>query len=103
VTYVDNAANITSKGLDEDSGFEINRPFYFRSRMPMKRVITMHGNNWIYLRRWTPAHAKHAQWRFDMKTKCIYNMNWKNYVMEIHTQGGHPYIRAVSGVNSRWW
>jgi hypothetical protein len=89
--------------MNKEYGFNINRPFYIRSRMPMKRVVTMHGNNWIYLRRWTPNHAKHAQWRFDEKTKTIYNMHWANYVMEIHSNGGHPYVRAVSGVNSRWW
>jgi hypothetical protein len=85
ITYVDNAANFTTEGLDEQSGFEINRPFYIRSRMPMKRVITMHANRWIYLRRWNPAQAKHAQWRFDIKTKTLYNMHFSKYIMHIHT------------------
>jgi hypothetical protein len=89
--------------MNEEFGFYINRPFYMRSRMPMKRVATKHGNHWIYLRRWTPAHAKHAQWRFDEKTKTIYNMQWTNYVMEIHSNGGHPYVRSTTTVNSRWW
>ena len=89
--------------MNEEFGFYINRPFYIRSRMPMKRVATKHGNHWIYLRRWTAANAKHAQWRFDEKTKTIYNMHWKNYIMEIHGNGGHAYTRATTTVNSRWW
>ena len=89
--------------MNEEFGFYINRPFYIRSRMPMKRVVTMHANHWIYLRRWTPAHKTHAQWRFDEKTKTIFNNNWKNVVMEIHGNGGHPYVRSTGSVNSRWW
>jgi hypothetical protein len=46
--------------MNEEFGFHINRPFYMKSRLPMGRVATMHGNHWIYLRRWTAAHAKHA-------------------------------------------
>jgi hypothetical protein len=89
--------------MNEEFGFYINRPFYMRSRMPMKRVATMHSNHWIYLRRWTESHKAHSQWRFDERTKTIYNMNWKNYVMEIHGNGGHPYVRSTASVNSRWW
>jgi hypothetical protein len=89
--------------MNEEFGLHINRPFYIRSRMPMRRVITMHGNAWIYLRRWTPAHAKHAQWVFDERTKTIRNNHWKSHVMEIHSNGGHPYLRATTTKNSRWW
>jgi hypothetical protein len=89
--------------MNEEFGFYINRPFYMRSRMPMKRVATMHGNHWIYLRRWTPAHKTHSQWRFDEKTKTLFNMWHTNYVMEIHSNGGHPYVRTTTSVNSRWW
>jgi hypothetical protein len=38
VIYLDKAEAIRSKGFNKDFGFHINRPFYIRSRMPMKRV-----------------------------------------------------------------
>jgi hypothetical protein len=36
----------------EDFGFHVNRPFYFVSRLPMRRVAQAHGNNNIMLNRW---------------------------------------------------
>jgi hypothetical protein len=58
VLYVDQAKPTQTKGLNEDFGMHCNRPFYLRSRMPMKRVAECHGANNIWLRRWrknTPA------------------------------------------------
>jgi len=33
-----------TKGLDKDFGFEMNRPFYIQSRLPMGRVLAYPGS-----------------------------------------------------------
>jgi hypothetical protein len=35
VIYLDKAKATETKGLNEEFGFHINRPFYIRSRLPM--------------------------------------------------------------------
>jgi hypothetical protein len=66
----------------KDFGFVCDRPFYLRSRLPMKRVAEMHGNSNVWLKRWR-KNAKPQQWRFDCKSKMVLNMHWKNYALEI--------------------
>jgi hypothetical protein len=86
----------------DDFGFHVNRPFYFRSRLPMKRVAECHGANNIDLRRWRKgAHGQ--QFYFDGVSKTIRSNHWKNYAMEIQGNGGSTNIRMTSGINSRWW
>jgi len=38
--------------MNKDFGFHINRPFYIRSRLPMKRIIECIGANNVTLKRW---------------------------------------------------
>jgi len=102
VVYVDKAAETETKGLNEEFGFFINRPFYIRSRMPMERVMEVHGAAWTRLNRWR-KNVKSQQFYFDEKTKTVRSNHWKNYAIAIYSNGGHPYISATSGVNSRWW
>jgi len=52
VVYVDKSVKDATSGLNKDTGFHINRPFYFRSRLPMKRVAEVIGANNIVLKRW---------------------------------------------------
>jgi hypothetical protein len=86
----------------EDFGFHANRPFYIRSRLPMKRVAMCHGANNIDIRRWV-KNNKTQQFFFDPKTKTIRSNHWKNYAIEIQSNGKSNNIRATSGINSRWW
>jgi len=102
VLYVDKADAIETKGLNEEFGFHINRPFYFRSRMPMKRVIESIGANNITLKRWR-KNVTAQQWWFDEKSKTIHSQQWKNYAMEIQSNGGSSNLRCTSGITSRWW
>jgi hypothetical protein len=88
--------------MNEEFGFYINRPFYFRSRMPMKRVMRCHGGGWIHLNRWVKNRQDQLFW-FDEKTKTIRSQQWKNYAIEKHSNGGHPYMRATATITSRWW
>jgi hypothetical protein len=52
IVYVDEAKKEPTKGLDKDWGFHINRPFYIRSRLPMKRIAECVGANNVTMRRW---------------------------------------------------
>jgi len=70
VVYLDKAGKDETKGLNEEYGFHINRPFYFRSRMPMKRVIRCHGGGWMHLNRWVKNRKDQLFW-FDEKTKTV--------------------------------
>jgi hypothetical protein len=78
IIYLDKAEKMQEKGLHEDFGFHINRPFYIRSRLPMQRLAEMHGNTYIYMRRWV-LNRKGQVWRFNGQDKTIRNENWKNY------------------------
>jgi hypothetical protein len=51
VVYKDKAT-VQSKGLDEDFGFEINRPFYIVSRLPTNRVLEYRGGHNLYIKQW---------------------------------------------------
>jgi hypothetical protein len=70
IVYADKAEATETKGLNEEFGFHINRPFYFRLRLPMKRVAECHGANNIWLRRWRKNETG-QQFIFDEKSKTI--------------------------------
>jgi hypothetical protein len=102
LVYLDEAEKVQEKGLVKDFGFHANRPFYIRSRLPMQRVAEMHGNANIWIRRWR-KNSKQQQWIFDPVKNVIRNMNWKNYAMEIQSNGGSANLRTTTTINSRWW
>jgi len=102
IVYLDKAEEAQSKGLHEDFGFHIGRPFYFRSRLPMKRVVECLGDSNLVLKRWrknTPSQT----FFFDGVSKTIRSNHWKNYAMEIQSNGGSTNMRMTSGITSRWW
>jgi hypothetical protein len=82
IIYVDKAAKTETKGLNEEFGFHINRPFYIRSRMPFQRVAECHGRNNVWLKRWR-KNSKQQQWFFDEVTKTIRNNLWKTHSLDI--------------------
>jgi hypothetical protein len=102
VQYIDQVKKVQSKGLVGDFGFHANRPFYFRSRLPMQRVMEVIGANNITLRRWR-KNTKAQQFYFDETSKTIRSQQWKNYAMEIQSNGGSANLRCTSTINSRWW
>jgi hypothetical protein len=101
IVYVDQAAKTRSKGFNKEFGFHINRPFYIRSRMPMQRVAECHGANNVWQRRWR-KNALGQQWFFDEVSKTIKNNQWKNYSLDIQSNGGSTNVRCTT-TNSRWW
>jgi hypothetical protein len=101
VVYLDKAEKEQTEGMHEDFGFQINKPFYFRSRMPFRRIVEAHGNHHITLRRWRKNQVV-QQWWFDGVSKTVRSQNWKGHAIEIISNGNGNDIR-FAGVNSRWW
>ena len=102
VQYLDEAAKGQKEGLVGDFGFYANRPFYFRSRLPMQRVMECIGANNITLKRWR-KNTIAQQWYFDPVSKTIRSQQWKNRAMEIQSNGGSANLRVTTTINSRWW
>jgi hypothetical protein len=82
VIYVDEADKDRTKGLNSEFGFQINRPFYIRSRLPFQRVIECHGANNVWLKRWR-KNTTAQQWYFDEVSKTIKNNHWKSHSLDI--------------------
>ena len=101
IIYVDQADKIKTTGENEDFGFHVNRPFYIRSRLVMKRVVQCHGASTIKLNRYVKTTV--AQWYFDAVSKTVRSNHWKNYAMQIPGNGGQNELSMTSGINSRWW
>jgi hypothetical protein len=102
IVYMDTFEGIDKEGMNEDFGFEVNRPFYIRSRLPMKRVAEMVGASNIVLKRYVKGRNA-QQFVFDPVSKTIRSNHWKNYCIEIQGNGGNQNLRATSGISSRWW
>jgi len=91
-----------TKGLNEEFGLHINRPFYLVSELPMNKVAEMLGGTNMVLKRWR-KNTRQQQFFFDEKTKTIRNNYWKNYCLDIQSNGNSNNLRTVSSINSRWW
>jgi hypothetical protein len=101
IVYLDKADAIRTKGFNKEFGFHINRPFYIRSRMPMRRIAECHGANNVWLKRWRKNVAA-QQWYFDEVSKTLKNNYWKSHSLDIQGNGGSTNIRCTT-TNSRWW
>ena len=102
VLYLDKKAKTETKGLNEEFGFHINRPFYIVSELPMNRVAECVGANNVTLKRWR-KNVLGQQYYFDEVTKTIRSQTWKNYAMEIQSNGASANLHFTSDINSRWW
>jgi hypothetical protein len=70
VVYKDQAGKDATKGMNKDFGFFINRPFYFRSRLPMKRIAEAVGTN-MKLKRYNSGRLRQQTFIFDEVSKTI--------------------------------
>jgi hypothetical protein len=68
----------------------------------MKRVAEVIGANNITLKR-SRKNVTAQQYFFDCTSKTIRSQQWKNYAMEIQSNGGSTNLRMTSGITSRWW
>jgi len=87
--------------MSKEYGFMINTPFYFRSRLPMRRVVECHGASRLVLRKWVKNRIA-QQFYFDNVSKTIKSQQWKGNSMEIQTQGRGSTLYMTT-TNSRWW
>jgi hypothetical protein len=83
--------------MSKDTGFIVDEPFYFRSRLPMQRVVECAGASNVTLKKWA-NNRKAQQWRFDSTSKTIRNLNWTSYVFSM--EGANLRCRTM---NSRWF
>mgnify|MGYP003960408773 CR=1 FL=1 len=68
----------------------------------MKRVVECIGANNLVLKRWRKNVAAQT-FVFNGVDKTIHSNHWKNYVMEIQSNGGSSNLRMISTITSRWW
>jgi hypothetical protein len=101
IQYVDQTTKEPTEGFNEQFGFHVNRPFYMRSRLPLKRVAECHGANNVWLKKWR-NNVKAQQWYFDGVSKTIRNNHWKSHSLDIFGNGTSNNLRCTS-TNSRWW
>jgi hypothetical protein len=88
--------------LNEEFGFHIKRPFYLVSELPFNRVAEMLGGTNMVLKRWRNGQRQ-QQFFFDEVSKTLRNNYWKNYAIEIQSNGGSSNLKTTSSINSRWW
>jgi hypothetical protein len=82
VVYLDKDDGPKTKGINNDFGFHINRPFYIRSRMMMKRVAECIGANNVTLKKYR-KNVLAQQWYFDGVSKTLKNNQWKSHSLDI--------------------
>jgi hypothetical protein len=101
IVYLDKAGPVETKGLNEEFGFHINRPFYIRSRLPMQRVLECHGANNIWLKRYR-KNVPAQQFYFDEVSKTVKSQQWKDRSLTIQSRGGSSNLHMTT-TDSRWW
>jgi hypothetical protein len=76
VVYTDKAAKEATSGYSKEWGMYINRPFYLRSRMPMRRVAESVSTD-VRLKRYHSGRTRQQTWRFDVTSKTIKSQYYK--------------------------
>jgi hypothetical protein len=72
------------------------------SELPFNRVVEMLGGTNLVLKRWR-KNVRQQQFYFDEVTKTIRNNNWKNYCLDIQSNGGSSNLKTTSSITSKWW
>jgi hypothetical protein len=74
-------------------GFNINRPFYIKSRMTFRRVLVSTNGSNVQIR--TRQQGNYGQmWVFDNVSKTIKSKKWTNKSLQFH--GGWLYVRPTN-------
>jgi hypothetical protein len=101
IVYANKQRKERTTGYSREWGMHINRLFYLRSRMPMRRVAELVGSD-VRLRRYTSSRVRQQTWRFDITSKTIKSDYQRSYSLEIPNSGRNNQLRATT-TNSRWW
>lgn len=104
IIYTDKAEKEQTKGLDKSGfGFEVNRPFYIRSKMPMARVIEVVGGRNLVIRNIDPNHKrKEQQWTFDGTSNTIKSVRYPDRSFDIQS-GGRSNNLQIWRTSARWF
>jgi hypothetical protein len=68
----------------------------------MNRVAEAVGASDVRLKRWVKGRVAQQFW-FDGVSKTLRSQHWKNYCVEIQSNGGNKSVRMTSSISSRWW
>jgi hypothetical protein len=68
----------------------------------MNRIAESIGASQVRLKRWRKNVAA-QQWFFDCVSKTVRSNHWKNYAMEIPSNGNQNELRCTASITSRWW
>jgi hypothetical protein len=101
IVYVDKRGKDATSGYNKDFGFYIGRAFYFRSRLPMKRVAETVSTD-VRLRRWNKGRKRQQTFKYDEVSKTIKSEYYKTYSLTIPNSGRNNQLR-VTTTSSRWW
>jgi len=86
IVYQDKKVKEPTSGMNKDFGFKINKPFYIRSRLPMRRVIQIVGARNARINSFVKGR-KSQQFIFDQRTKTIKSMQWRHRSLDIQSSG----------------
>jgi len=70
IIYKADAEKEQTSGIDKDTGFKINKPFYIKSRMPLGRVAEAIGANNVTLKT-KRVNVKGQQFFYDGVSKTV--------------------------------
>jgi hypothetical protein len=101
IVYTDKATKEPTTGLNKEYGLYINRAFYFRSRLPMKRIAEVVGTD-VRLRTYNSGKVRQQTFKFDQVSKTIKSQWHTSYSLDIANSGRSSNLR-VTTTNSRWW
>jgi hypothetical protein len=87
--------------MDNEFGFYRNRPFYFRSRLPMKRVAELVSARYIRLKRYR-KNVKEQQFIYDGVSHTIKSLRYKDRSLNIANSGRSADLQMIT-TNARWF
>lgn len=102
VVYADTVKAAPTKGLNEDFGFHVNRPFYIVSRLWMNRVIQQTGNGGHLRLRTMNRNEVNQRFVFDGSSKTIKSVRSKELSVAIQSQGRSPNM-ILQPTTARWF
>jgi hypothetical protein len=84
--YLDQKKAEPTSGLDDDTGFYRNRPFYIVSRLPKRRVLEVVGGRNLVIK---TKHSKRQSqlFYFDHLTKTIKSKQYSGRSLDIQSAG----------------
>lgn len=97
IEYLDKQKAEQTKGLNEEYGLHINRPFFIVSKSAMNRVITVAGGYNLVITVRESAN-KRQQWTFDQSSKTIKSVQFRDRSIDVRGTNAYAYV-----TDARWY